>query len=63
MSRSVPVVPTYRALTIVGAVLKKDEHGNMRHALTITTTLNEEVAVVYEVVAKPLRHKLEGTSR
>ncbi len=63
MNRTIPVVPTYRALTIVGTVLKKDEQGAMYHAVTVTTTLGEEIVVLYDVVSKAARHRLSEGGR
>jgi hypothetical protein len=49
MRTSPYVVPTYRAITIVSTVLSRDVHGEMTHALTVDTTLPEEVVVVYDL--------------
>lgn len=49
MTSSTPIVPSYRALTIAGNVLERDEEGEVHHACVIDTTLAEEVAVVYEL--------------
>lgn len=43
------VVPVYRALTIAGNVLERDEIGDMVHATVVNTTLTEAVAVVFEI--------------
>lgn len=43
------VVPVYRALTIAGNVLERDEIGDMVHATVVHTTLSELVTVLYEV--------------
>ncbi len=42
-------VPVYRGITIVSTALSRDEHGDMVHTLIVTTTLPDEVAVVYEL--------------
>lgn len=49
MTSSTPIIPSYRALTIAGNVLEKDEHGGVHHALVTDTTLPDEVEVAYEV--------------
>ena len=49
MHVSACAIPTYRAITIVGAVLSRDDEGEMVHALVIDTTLPEEVEVLYEL--------------
>lgn len=50
MTSSTPIIPSYRALTIAGNVLEKDELGEVHHALVTDTTLPDEVmVVVYEV--------------
>ncbi len=43
-------VPMYRAITIVSTVLSRDESGELVHGLTVTTTLPEVVAVVYDLI-------------
>ena len=52
MTASLPIVPVYRALTIVGNVLVKDEGGEVHHAIVVDTTLSEEVQVTYLVIAR-----------
>ncbi len=52
MNSSTPIVPTYRALTIVGNVLDKDDKGEVHHTLVVHTTLPEEVQVTYEIIAR-----------
>jgi hypothetical protein len=49
LTSTVPVVPTYRALTIAGNVLERDEQGEVRHALVADATLPGAVVVVYEL--------------
>jgi len=49
MHTSPYVIPVYRAITIVSTVLSRDEHGEMVHSLVVTTTVPDEVAVVYEL--------------
>lgn len=49
MTSSTPIIPSYRALTIAGNVLEKDELGEVHHALVTDTTLLDEVMVVYEM--------------
>lgn len=49
MTSSTPIIPSYRALTIAGNVLEKDEQGEMLHVVVTDTTLPEEVMVVYEM--------------
>ena len=49
MTSSTPIIPSYRALTIAGNVLEKDEHGEVHHALVTDTTLPDKVQVVYDV--------------
>ncbi|MBK9175186.1 MAG: hypothetical protein IPM46_02380 [Flavobacteriales bacterium] len=49
MTSTVPIVPSYRALTIAGNVLERDEAGEVHHAIVVDTTLAEEVVVVYEL--------------
>ncbi|MCB0791520.1 MAG: hypothetical protein H6595_07040 [Flavobacteriales bacterium] len=49
MTTSPYIIPVYRALTIAGNVLEKDETGDMVHATVVSTTLPEEVEVVYDI--------------
>lgn len=49
MTSSTPIIPSYRALTIAGNVLEKDEMGEMLYTLVTDTTLPDAVEVVYEV--------------
>ena len=51
MNASLPIVPVYRALTIVGNVLVKDELGEVHHAVVVDTTLPDDVTVVYSIKA------------
>lgn len=50
MTTSIPIVPTYGALTIVGNVLEKDREGDVHHVVVVSTTLQNEVHVTYEVI-------------
>lgn len=43
------MVPVYRALTVAGNVLDRDEDGEVYHTLVVDTTLPEAVEVVYMV--------------
>jgi hypothetical protein len=45
MHTSPYVVPVYRAMTIVGTALSRDEHGDMVHTTVISTTLPDDLAV------------------
>lgn len=49
MTSSTPIIPSYRALTIAGNVLERDELGEVLHLLVTDTTLQDEVVVVYEL--------------
>lgn len=49
MTSSTLIIPSYRALTIAGNVLEKDEQGEAVHACVVDTTLIELVEVVYEL--------------
>lgn len=49
MTSSVPIVPVYRALTVAGNVLDRDEYGLVYHTCVVDTTLPDEVQVVYVV--------------
>jgi hypothetical protein len=49
LTSSTPIIPSYRALTIAGNVLEKDEAGEVYHTLVTDTTLYEVVEVVYQV--------------
>ena len=51
MTSSTAVVPVYRALTVAGNVLERDEDGSMHHELVTDTTLPEVVEVVYALRA------------
>ena len=51
MTSSTPIVPSYRALTIVGNVLEKDHAGEVHHSVVVNTTLPNEVSVTYEVTS------------
>lgn len=53
MTSSEPIVPTYRALTIVGTVIQHDEQGDVHHPTVVDTTLFEEdLVVVYDLRTK-----------
>ncbi len=49
MTSSTPIVPVYRALTVAGNVLDRDEYGEVYHTCVVDTTLQEKVEVVYLV--------------
>lgn len=49
MTSSTPIVPVYRALTVAGNVLDRDEYGEVYHTCVVDTTLLEKVEVVYLV--------------
>jgi hypothetical protein len=49
LTSSTPIVPVYRALTVAGNVLDRDEYGEVYHTCVVDTTLPDEVEVVYEV--------------
>ncbi len=49
MTSSTPIVPVYRALTVAGNVLDRDEYGEVYHTCVVDTTLPEKVEVVYLV--------------
>ncbi|HOP42334.1 MAG: hypothetical protein R2810_07025 [Flavobacteriales bacterium] len=46
---SEPIVPVYRALSIAGNVLDRDELGRVYHTTVSDTTLEVDVEVVFEV--------------
>lgn len=46
MITSLPIVPVYRALSIAGNVLVKNERGELYHTIVVYTTLLDEVYVV-----------------
>jgi hypothetical protein len=51
MTTSPYVVPTYRAMTIVGTALTRTQDGDMIHHLVVDTTLSEPHGqLVYDVV-------------
>jgi hypothetical protein len=51
MTTSPYVVPTYRAMTIVGTALTRTQEGDMIHHLVVDTTLSEPFGVIeYEIV-------------
>ena len=50
MHTSPYLVPVYRVVTIVSTVLSCDKQGDMVHALTVDTTLPDEIDVVYELI-------------
>ena len=43
MTSSTPIVPVYRALTVAGNVMDRDEYGEVYHTCVVDTTLPEEV--------------------
>ena len=45
-----PVVPVYRALTIAGNVLERDEFGEVHHVVVMNTTSEIPAEVIYCVV-------------
>jgi hypothetical protein len=47
VTSSTPIVPVYRALTVAGNVLDRDEYGEVYHTCVVDTTLPEKVKVVY----------------
>jgi hypothetical protein len=47
VTSSTPIVPVYRALTVAGNVLDRDEYGEVYHTCVVDTTLPEMVEVVY----------------
>ena len=49
MTTSTPIIPVYRALTIAGNVLDRDEYGEVYHTLVVDTTLPDAAEVVYLV--------------
>lgn len=49
MTTTVPVVPTYRGLTIAGNVLERDEEGEVHHALVTDATSPDPLQPVYEL--------------
>lgn len=49
MTSSTPIIPVYRGLTFVGAVLDRDENGEVQHTCVVDTTLPDAVEVVYHV--------------
>jgi len=49
VTSSTPIVPVYRALTVAGNVLDRDEYGEVYHTCVVDTTLPEKVEVVYLV--------------
>ena len=50
MTTTTPIIPVYRALTVAGNVLDKDEHGEVFHTVVVDTTLDDLVEVVYLLV-------------
>ncbi len=50
MHTSPYVVPVYRAMTIVGTALSRDDHGDLVHTTVISTTLPEDPSVVGSAV-------------
>lgn len=51
MHTSPYVVPVYRAMTIVGTALSRDEHGDMVHTTVTSTTLPEDLGAAASVVS------------
>ena len=51
MTKSLAIVPVYRALSIAGNVLVKNGRGEVYHTIVVHTTLLDEVHVVYVVKA------------
>lgn len=49
MTSSTPIIPVYRALTVAGNVLDRDEYGQVYHTCVVDTTLEDQVQVVYLV--------------
>jgi hypothetical protein len=49
LTTSTHIVPVYRALTIAGNVLDKDEFGEVYHTLVVDTTLEEQVVLAYDL--------------
>jgi hypothetical protein len=49
LTSSTPIIPVYRALTVAGNVLDRDEYGEVYHTCVVDTTLPEKVVVVFEV--------------
>ncbi|MDQ3100678.1 MAG: hypothetical protein M3R08_04780 [Bacteroidota bacterium] len=47
---STPIIPVYRALTIAGNVLERDEFGEVHHAVVIDTTSYLPAEIIYIVV-------------
>ncbi|MEO8589539.1 MAG: hypothetical protein ABI432_09235 [Flavobacteriales bacterium] len=45
-----PIVPVYRAVTIVATVLRRNRAGESCHVLITDTTLPDTVEVVYVLV-------------
>ena len=43
------IIPVFRAVTIVGTALSRDNDGDMSHITVTDTTLDELVIVMYEV--------------
>lgn len=44
-----PIIPVYRALSISGNVLEKDQFGLVYHAIVSDTTLEVEIEVVFHL--------------
>lgn len=45
------IIPVYRALTIAGNVLERDEEGDVYHTCVVDTTLAPFVEVTYDLRA------------
>jgi len=51
LSTRSPIVPVYRALTIAGNVLDRDEQGMVYHTVVVDTTMTGHCEVRYTVIA------------
>ena len=49
MHTSPYVVPVYQHMTIVSTALSRDTNGDMVHAITCSTTIEEPIEVVFEL--------------
>ena len=52
---STPVIPVYRALTIAGNVLERDQYGEVYHTLVMHTTLAVPAEINYKLVGGGLK--------
>lgn len=48
---STPIIPVYRALTIAGNVLERDEFGDVHHVLVMHTTQQGAAEIIYTLVS------------